>query len=101
MRGNAHAQEFRNNLREQDCARLDVWIGGAWVRGLVFLANHEKRPLWKIVQDIVKSHITKIGFGVWCIRSHPRTVSGIPTRRFLREPRTIKLIAKIFGQVSY
>lgn len=58
---NARVERFRNKLREQDCGRLDVWIGGAWVRGLVFLAQHQKRPLWAVVQEAVKSHITKIG----------------------------------------
>ena len=58
---NARVERFRNSLREQDCGRLDVWIGGGWVRGLVFLANHEKKPLWAVVQEAVKSHITRIG----------------------------------------
>jgi hypothetical protein len=57
----ARVKRFMNSLRQQDCGRLDVWIGGSWVRGLVFLANHEKRPLWEVVQDAVKSHITRIG----------------------------------------
>jgi hypothetical protein len=57
--GCSRVQRFRQNLREQDCGRLDVWIGGAWVRGLVFLAQHQKRPLWAVVQDAVKPYLAQ------------------------------------------
>jgi hypothetical protein len=56
---NARVERFRDSLREQDCGRLDVWIGGGWVRGLVFLAQHQKRPLWAVVQDAVKPYLAQ------------------------------------------
>ena len=56
---NARVERFRNGLREQDCARLDVWIGSAWVRGLVFLARHQKRPLWALVQEAVRPYLAQ------------------------------------------
>jgi hypothetical protein len=55
----SRVQRFRNSLREQDCGRLDVWIGGGWVRGLVFLAQHQNRPLWAVVQDAVKPYLAQ------------------------------------------
>ena len=50
-------QRFRKSLREQDCGRLDVWIGGGWIRGLQIIAEYQKRPLWACVQDAIKTYI--------------------------------------------
>jgi hypothetical protein len=57
MRGSARTQKFRNNLRAQDCGRLDVWIGGGWVRGMHLIADQNKRPFWECVQDAIKAYV--------------------------------------------
>jgi hypothetical protein len=54
---NARVERFRNGLREQDCARLDVWIGGGWIRGMHLIADHQKRPLWKCIQDAIRNYV--------------------------------------------
>ena len=54
---NTGVQRFRKSLREQDCARLDVWIGGGWIRGMHSIADHQKRPFWKCIQDAIKNYV--------------------------------------------
>ena len=38
-------------------ARLDVWIGGGWVRGMHLIADYKKRQLWECVQDAIKAYV--------------------------------------------
>ena len=58
---NARVKRFRNDLREQGCGRLDVWIGNDWIEGLLVISTYQKRPLWAVVQDAVKPYVTKSG----------------------------------------
>ena len=53
----SRVQSFRNSLREQDCGRLDVWIGSGWIRGLQIIAEYQKRPLWACPQDAIKAYV--------------------------------------------
>ena len=54
---NTRVQRFRKSLRELDCGRLDVWIGGGWVRGMNIIADYKKRQLWECVQDAIKAYV--------------------------------------------
>ena len=65
---------FRDKLREQDCRRLDVWIGRDWIRGARLIAQWHKIPLWVVVEDTLKAYVaqhTRINGPVKdCDRSH-------------------------------
>ena len=56
----AVSKDSGNSLREQDCGRLDVWIGGGWVRGLHIIAEYQKRPLWACAQDAIKAYVARM-----------------------------------------
>ena len=55
----ARVQRFRSRLRADECGRLDVWIGSGWIRDAQTLAEHQKRPLWQLVQDALKGYIAQ------------------------------------------
>jgi len=59
MKPSLRVQHFRDQLRRQECGRLDVWIGKGWIRGLRVIAQHQKRPLWDLVQEAVKDYVAK------------------------------------------
>ena len=55
----ARVQRFRSRLRADECGRLDVWIGSGWIRDAQTLAEHQKQPLWQLVQDALKGYIAQ------------------------------------------
>jgi hypothetical protein len=57
MSTSTRVQRFRKSLREQECGRLDVWIGNGWIRGLRLIAKHQKRPFWACAQDAIKAYV--------------------------------------------
>ena len=59
MSVSTRVKKFRDNLRRQDCARLDVWVGNDWIRGARMIAQWQKRPLWQLVQDALKAYVSQ------------------------------------------
>jgi len=57
--GSTRVEKFRDNLRRQDCGRLDVWAGNDWIRGARMIAKWQKRPLWQLVQDALKAYVSQ------------------------------------------
>lgn len=60
MTVNARVRKHRDNLRSQDCERLDVWVGSGWIRSARTIAKWQKRPLWQLVQDALKAYVRKM-----------------------------------------
>jgi hypothetical protein len=59
LKASGRVQRCRDRLRAEDCGCLDVWIGSGWIRGAHRIAEHQKRPLWKLVQDALKIYIAQ------------------------------------------
>ena len=59
MTVNARVHKHRDNLRREDCERLDVWIGRDWIRGARLVAQWQKKPLWALVEDAIKAYVAQ------------------------------------------
>ena len=59
MTVNARVHKHRDNLRREDCGRLDLWVGSGWIRSARMIAQWQKRPLWTLVEDALKAYVTQ------------------------------------------
>ena len=50
-------RKHRAKLREEQCSRLEVWIGTWIVQGIRQLAKTKGRETWAEVQDVLEQHL--------------------------------------------
>jgi hypothetical protein len=61
MNGTERVRKHRAKLREDQCSRLDVWIGIWIVEGIRQLAKTKGREPWAEVQDVLEQHLMANG----------------------------------------
>jgi len=57
MAGKDRVQKYRNNLRKEGCARLEVWIGLGPIQDLRDTAKRKKLEVWEAVQEAVQAYV--------------------------------------------
>ena len=63
MTASARVRKHRAKLREEQCSRLEVWIGTWIVQGIRQLAKAKGRETWTEVQDVLEQHLIANGAG--------------------------------------
>lgn len=63
MTASARVRKHRAKLREEQCSRLEVWIGTWIVEGIRQLAKKKGRETCLEVQDVLEQHLLAHGAG--------------------------------------
>jgi len=50
-------QKYRTKLRQEGCARLEVWIGLGPIQDLRETAKRKKLEVWEAVQEAVQAYV--------------------------------------------
>jgi len=57
----ARVQKYRTKLRQEGCARLEVWIGLGPIQDLRDTAKRKKLEVWEAVQEAVQAYVAGNG----------------------------------------
>jgi hypothetical protein len=63
MSATERIRKHRAKLRDEQCSRLEVWIGTWIVEGIRQLAKRKGRETWSEVQDVLERHLVASGVG--------------------------------------